>query len=239
MNRNLELLLKIQEVDHRLDELTARSAALPRQIDELEERKAEAAIHLANTRQEHDDAVRRRRKKERDLETVEEKITKIKSQLPQVKTNREYHAFLAEITSLEGEKGRLEEDILLAMEESSAGEGRIRGVEEQVRTEQARIDGEINEVRRNVAEVEQEIQTEQRLMKELVGQTDDDDYRVYRKVRDHRGGLVVCAIKDAICQGCHMEVPRQIYVEVKKGGEIFQCPACQRLLYWPGEDAPK
>jgi predicted nucleic acid-binding Zn-ribbon protein len=36
-----------------------------------------------------------------------------------------------------------------------------------------------------------------------------------------------------------MEVPRQVYVEVKKGEEIHQCPACQRILYWPGEDFPR
>jgi hypothetical protein len=239
MNVNLELLLKIQEVDHRLDELSARRAALPRQIDELEEQKAAALVRLADTRREHDETAKRRRKKERDLEGVEEKISRIKSQLPQVKTNREYHAFLTEITAMEGEKSGLEEDILLAMEESSAGEGRIRGVEEQVRSEQARIEGEIAQIRRSVAEVEQEIATERRLFQELVSQTDDGHYRVYRKVRDHRGGLVVCAIRDAICQGCHMEVPRQVYVEVKKGEEIHQCPACQRILYWPGEDFPR
>ena len=239
MNVNLELLLKIQEVDHRLDELGARRRALPRRIDELEEQKAAAGLRLVATRQEHDEAVKRRRKRERDLETVEEKIAKVKSQLPQVKTNREYHAFLTEITAMEAEKSGLEEDILLAMEEASAGEGRIRSVEEQVRSEQARLDVEISEVRRSVAEVETEIANEERLMKELVSQTDDAAYRIYRKVRDHKGGIVVCAIHDAICQGCHMAVPRQVYVEVKKGGEILQCPACQRILYWPGEDQPQ
>jgi predicted nucleic acid-binding Zn-ribbon protein len=42
----------------------------------------------------------------------------------------------------------------------------------------------------------------------------------------------VVEARDEICQGCNMNMPPQMFVELKKNAEIIQCLQCERILYW-------
>jgi predicted nucleic acid-binding Zn-ribbon protein len=33
-----------------------------------------------------------------------------------------------------------------------------------------------------------------------------------------------------------MNILPQQFIDLQKGEEILQCPHCQRILYWPGEE---
>jgi predicted nucleic acid-binding Zn-ribbon protein len=46
------------------------------------------------------------------------------------------------------------------------------------------------------------------------------------------GGIAVTEVKGEVCQGCNMNIPPQLYVEIKSNEEIIQCPQCHRILYY-------
>jgi predicted nucleic acid-binding Zn-ribbon protein len=48
------------------------------------------------------------------------------------------------------------------------------------------------------------------------------------------GGIAVTEVKEEVCQGCNMNIPPQLYVEIKSNEEIIQCPQCRRILYYKG-----
>ena len=51
---------------------------------------------------------------------------------------------------------------------------------------------------------------------------------VKKKVR----GLAVVPVQQAICMGCHMNIPAQLFNELQRFDELRFCPHCHRIIYW-------
>src|SRR5215208_6839197 len=103
MPPDLKLVIRLQELDTRLAELAREIAALPKHIAEIEkklvshERKLEAdRVALAANQKE-------RKKCEGEIQLQEQKISKLKDQMLQAKTNDQYRAFQHEIEFCEKE----------------------------------------------------------------------------------------------------------------------------------------
>src|ERR1039458_4742700 len=60
---------------------------------------------------------KKKREREKSLEDIQEKIKKMKGRTTDIKTNKEYQAHLREIESSEKEIGKIEEEILVIMED--------------------------------------------------------------------------------------------------------------------------
>jgi len=50
-------------------------------------------------------------------------------------------------------------------------------------------------------------------------------------LRDSGDGVAVTTARNELCSGCDMNIPPQLYVEIRKNEEILQCPQCRRILY--------
>src|SRR6266850_1724283 len=115
---DLKLVIRLQDVDTRLAELAREIADLPRHVTEIEkklishERKLEAdrAALAANQKE--------RKKCEGDIQIQEQKISKLKDQMLQAKTNEQYRAFQHEIEYCQTEIRKSEDRILELMGES-------------------------------------------------------------------------------------------------------------------------
>ena len=45
-------------------------------------------------------------------------------------------------------------------------------------------------------------------------------------------GIAVVPVKDAVCLGCNMNIPPQMYNELQRCDSLKLCPYCQRIIYW-------
>jgi hypothetical protein len=52
-----------------------------------------------------------------------------------------------------------------------------------------------------------------------------------------RGGLAVVEIRGGTCQGCHMNIPPQLFNLIQRNEQVIPCPNCQRILHWRPERA--
>ena len=57
----------------------------------------------------------------------------------------------------------------------------------------------------------------------------------YEVTRKQRGGLAVAFVENRICMGCNMEIQPQLYNQIQRNEEVFTCPNCHRILFFPGE----
>src|ERR1700682_2942672 len=148
---DLKLVIRLQEIDKRLVDVLHEIAALPKHIAEIEtklvshERKLEAdrAALLAN--------VKERKKCEGDIQVQEQKISKLKDQMLQAKTNEQYRAFQNEIEFCQKEIRKAEDRILELMGESEPLEKNVKAAEAALKTEKAQGESEKQGARNRTA----------------------------------------------------------------------------------------
>ena len=140
MHSDLKLVIRLQEIDNRLVDLTREITALPKHIAEIEkklvshERKLEAdrAALTANQKE--------RKKCEGDIQVQEQKISKLKDQMLQAKTNEQYRAFQHEIEFCEKEIRRFEDRILELMGESEPLDKNVKAAEGALKAERQQLE---------------------------------------------------------------------------------------------------
>jgi predicted nucleic acid-binding Zn-ribbon protein len=126
---DLTSVIRLQDLDIRVAELTREISALPVHISEIEkklethQRKLEADRAALSANQ------KERKKTEGDIQVQEQKISKLKGQMLEAKTNEVYQAFQSEIGFCEKEIRRLEDRILELMSESEPLELNVKAAE--------------------------------------------------------------------------------------------------------------
>jgi uncharacterized protein len=82
-----------------------------------------------------------------------------------------------------------------------------------------------------VKELEAQLAIERQRRQELLVSTDKVLIRKYDAVRARRGSGISTA-SDGRCSTCNISLPPMLYQRIMQAGELFQCPSCQRILYY-------
>jgi len=233
MEEQLAALQRLQRIDEELAQLLSRKGHLPQRVaaarkdaDERETGLRQVQEQLQHHRREID-------RQELEMRSREEHVTRLRTQLAQVKTNRDYQAMMTEIQSLEADASRLEEAVLEAMGETDGLMGELKrlgslveearrevvAVEQVVAQEGQALDGEIGELQRRRSEVAALLAPEYR--------------SVYERLHAGLNGRVVVPLGGEDCQGCHMPLTPQAISELMLGKALITCHRCGRILYLP------
>ena len=68
------------------------------------------------------------------------------------------------------------------------------------------------------------------------GQINDDLLKKYDILREKRNGQAVVPAWKEVCNGCHMNIPPQMYNELQKPEILMLCPNCNRIIYWENKE---
>jgi predicted nucleic acid-binding Zn-ribbon protein len=229
---DLRLAIRLQEIDNRLVDLQREIAALPVHISTIEkklvshERKLEAdrAALVANQKE--------RKQSETGIQDWEQKISKLKSQMLDAKTNEQYRAFQSEIEFCQSEIRKLEDRILDLMGQSEPLDRNVKAAEAALRTEKAQVEKEKDHARERTAEdrtAAAELQTERAA---IVARMAAATVQRYERARKARRGIAVAEVVEGRCNQCHMALRLQFFQDLKQDVEILSCESCQRLLYY-------
>jgi predicted nucleic acid-binding Zn-ribbon protein len=223
--------VRLQEVDIRLTELAKEIASLPKHIAEIEkkleshQRKLEAdrAALTANQKD--------RKKFEGDIQIQEQKISKLKDQMLQAKTNEQYQAFQHEIGFCQKEIRRAEDHILDLMAESEDLDKNVKAAEVALKAEKAQVDAEKQQTRERTEADQRAVNELEATKKSIVDSMTPGVYRNYERIRSRRG-VAVAEVLDGRCSVCHIAVRPQYLQDLKRGEQVQVCESCQRILYY-------
>jgi predicted nucleic acid-binding Zn-ribbon protein len=237
-------LVNLQETDARIIEKRFFIEKVPLRIFEVDEPLKQAKAELEKMKQKTETLEKKKRDKERQLEETNEKIKKMKTRVSDLKTNREYQAHLKEIEVFEKEISGVEEEILVVMEDLDVARKQQKNKEENLKREEEKLDVFKKELDKEVEEIEKELSALKQQRAKLTVSIEPDIYDKYMMLLRTGSGVAVTKAKDELCTGCNMNIPPQLYVEIKKNEEIIQCPQCLRILYSPeteenGVDKPQ
>jgi predicted nucleic acid-binding Zn-ribbon protein len=229
---DLQLAVRLQELDNRVTELTREISALPKHIAEIEkkleshERKLEADRAALSANQKD------RKKNEVDIQAQEQKISKLRGQMLEAKTNEQYRAFQNEIGFCENEIRHAEDRILELMAESEPLDRNVKAAELALKQEKTQVEREKQETVGRTAEDKKALEQLQRERAQIVSSLNPNLYREYERIRKARRGIAVAEAVEGRCSACHMAMRLQFFQDLKRGDQVMTCESCSRILYY-------
>jgi len=244
---DLELAIRLQELDNRVTELTREISALPKHIAEIEKkleghtRKLEAD-RAALTANQSD-----RKRTESEIQLQEQKISKLRGQMLDAKTNDQYRAFQNEIEFCEKEIRRAEDHILELMGESEPLDRNLKSAELALKEEKAQVEREKQQAMARTAEDKKALEGIRQERTQTVARINPNVYRQYERIRKGRAGVAIAEAIEGRCSACQIALRLQFFQDLKKGDQVMYCESCSRMIYYnppvafedlTGESAP-
>ena len=232
---DIEQLKQLQEIDVQIANILQEKNALEETLkgDEDAYHSAEEAIAEFDKNYGQIDA--ERKAKEAEIQQTSEMIKRWDSRLKEAKSGREYQAFMREINGAKKDIGEIENAVMRMMEE-------LEKISKNKEEEKQKLE-EIGKRLQLVSE-----QSRNRITY-LAKQRDELDLQrntiaknipsallsMYEQIKKQRHVAIV-EVKKSVCQGCHVNIPPQLFNEVMMNKRIIHCPHCQRILYYVGDD---
>ena len=235
MQEYLKRLVQLQQTDTAILEKRRFIDKVPFRVNEVDEPLRNAKAELEKIRQKSTALAKKKKDRESALTETQEKIAKMKSRASDLKTNKEYQAHLKEIEVSEREIGNIEEQILILMDEVETTEKEKAEREKSVRSEEEKIQAFKKELDAEVSRLDQELSVLKEERAKIVSQLEPDIYATYLALLKRSNGIAMVRADHEICLGCNMNIPPQLFVEIRKNEDLIQCPQCDRILYYEEE----
>jgi len=237
LQRELQLLIELQQVERKIQALSDQQARAPEQLAALEELARSAEAGRDRQREMVENARKARRRVELEVEELEQRARKSRERLGSVKTNKEYQALLKEIEDLQGLIREREDQILEQMETVERHRSLLEEGERAAEEARQRLTSEGAEIEAERARADSQMEVLRRQQEALNPQIPADLLQTYRVLRAHRSGTAVAPVVQGACQMCHMNLPPQVFIDLQKDEHVLHCPTCQRIIYWVGHEA--
>jgi predicted nucleic acid-binding Zn-ribbon protein len=230
--RNLILL---QDCDNNIKEVDRRKKQAPLKIRELDEVFAGKEATFEEEGKRLEALKKQRRTLEQVVQDLESKLAKSRIKLSNIKSNKEYTAALKEIEELEKEKGKYEEDVLQMMEEIESMEKKYLDDKNSLVESKRQFERAKEKIQNEIKELDNRSVVLEKQREELSRAVDQDLLKRYLFLKERKKGIAIGPVIGGVCQSCHMGMPPQQFIELRRGDSLLTCPSCARLLYW-GED---
>src|SRR4030067_1901691 len=200
-NDQLRILVQLQEKDVRIAEILEKQKNLPAIIAAIRGKLDKAQQDLSASSDHFDSATKERKSLESSLKDAETKVTKLKEKIPEIKTNKEYHALLKEIDSSVHEKSDIEEKILILFEKLDELKVKRSEKDSVVKDEEKVFNSEKEIIEKDydqLAEILKELESQKA---GIVSNMDSKLLSEYNRLLGDKKGLAVVSVKNEHCLG--------------------------------------
>jgi uncharacterized protein len=232
LKEQLLLLVELQECDSQLVKIGGKKKTLPEKIDKLDEAFRTFQKEIEKNKRKYDEVKARHVECENKIKKINEGMIKTKERLLEVKNNKEYQAMLKENETAEVMRGDVETEIISIFDE-------LEKLSVLVKNDQAILDEQRKKYEEEKRLIEVDLNSidtdfiswEQKRI-ELKEKVPADLLAKYEKIKKSNNGVGVISVWKAVCNGCHMNIPPQLYNELQKTAELISCPNCHRIMYF-------
>jgi uncharacterized protein len=231
LKEQLLLLLELQGIDSRVQELLAQIEALPARLAPAKRdlTRLEAMLQSERDRLAENEAWRK--EQEALIEHEDDAIRKAKVKLQNAKNSKDYTAANRELDNKRKSKSEREEEVLKVMDVLEKSRAELQAHEKDVNALRQHLEAEDERVKALVIELEAEAKERSAGRGDLVARVEPRLLAIYERIMKKRGGQAVAAVVNAVCQGCHMAIPPQLNNELAQLSSVASCPRCGRMLY--------
>lgn len=229
--------MKLREAQGRLDATTKNVRIQERRVRDLTDRIAAAQKQLKEQQA-------KAAALDLDLKSRDAHIEKLRTQQQGAKNNKEYQAFLIEISTGKVDRNKVEEEALKVLEG-------VEKLQAELKDLQAQLEGESAKAATMKTQITAQTSTLQAEIDAIVPEREAAAQAVPPKARtafdrlaDRFDGEAMSPLikpdrrrEEYSCSACMMDLVRDVYNKLHVRDELVFCPSCQRILFIP-EDLP-
>jgi hypothetical protein len=230
LREKLKALAELQKVDLEVASLRKAADVHPRQIAELERELGVARSAIEAERARLADMERQKAQLEQNITDEKDKVKKWEARLSEQRSTREYSALAREIDIAKKANLTMAEELAELTKQLGAAREAIKSKEAEFATKQQGLSGRMTELRGKLGESEAQVKQLEGRRSSVAGSVDSTLLRRYETVRKKKLPAMVGVVAGT-CQGCNMNVPPQLYNNLRTSLGTDVCPSCNRIIY--------
>jgi predicted nucleic acid-binding Zn-ribbon protein len=230
-------LVKLQKIEIESSSIKEQLSTVDQRIEVLAKKLLDFNQTIEEQKSLINELNEKYRSYESDLQMHLDGIKKSEAKLTSVKTNKEYQSSLKEIDDLKSMNSKIEDDMIEFLDRIEEAENLLKAktaefseLESQIKAEKEIIQKEAEEGRHRLENLDAEWKT-------FSDDIEAEILATYNQIKENQAYKIgIVAVKDAVCQGCHMNIPPQMYNELQRGDSLKRCPICERIIYWKDQN---
>jgi predicted nucleic acid-binding Zn-ribbon protein len=238
LKEKLLLLIKLQDCDSQLVKLSAKKKILPENIEKLDKEFILFKEGIEKNKIKYDELKSRHTENENKIKKVNEGIVKTKERMLEVKNNKEYQAMLKEIEIAESSRGEIETQIISLLDELDKLSVLVKKDEEILKQSRSKYEQEKKAMEDDLNAVDTDVANWEQKRIDLQRDVPDELLVRYERIKKRNKGVGVTSVWKSVCNGCHMNIPPQLYNELQRSDDLLSCPNCNRIMYFQDMEKP-
>lgn len=237
IQEQINILVEVQDVEVEIVQADRQVAALDKEVVALDHAADERKAGVTTEKNLIEDLKKSYRELESESKINAEMIVKSNEKLRAVKTNKEYQSTLKEIEEIRKKNSSVEDRMLEQLEKIESAEAVVK----QKETELSDFIQSCNEKKETLAakaqRERQALETLNEKKRQISVKADPKMIVVLDDVKKKVRGMPVVPAQQAICMGCHMNIPAQLFNELQRFDQLRFCPHCHRIIYWKEQES--
>lgn len=228
-----KILVELQEIDSRIDELNYQEKNLPerdRYLKLKDEVNKLDGLHKTISKKFHDEAIIQKRLEDA-ISSMSSKIEKEQKRLYSgtITNPKELSSIQQEIKHLQELTDEKETELLEQIDVVDKLRANDKTIEDRLRTRTDEMNEEKTDMERVLADINSEREKMRAKREPVYASLSEDTRHVYDRVRV-KNPLAVTVLEEGICLGCRVELPSTEYERIIESAKLERCPNCSRIL---------
>jgi len=207
-------------------------AALPKHIATIEKTLDSHIRRLEADRAALAANLRDRKKLDGDIPAHNQKISKLRDQTLEAKTNEQYRAFQHEIEFIEKEIRKAEDRILDLMSESELLDANVKKAEAALKEEKKVVEQEQKSARERTAVDRAQWDALRAERTTAAAALPKATLTEYERIRKKWSGVAIAEVEGGRCSACQIVLRPQFFQQLRRGDQLMTCESCGRFLFY-------
>jgi predicted nucleic acid-binding Zn-ribbon protein len=232
MKEQIKVLVKIQHLDTESVRIKSTLNDVSKKLENLDSSLKEIEQTIKDQESVLNELKKQYRDYESDVKMNLVKNKKSQEKLRSVKTNKEYQSLLKEIEDVNSKNSSIEDKMIECLDRMDEAEEIISKKKDEYLLFSDRIKSEKENIEREAGINKKKLDEINMDRENVSGLIDSQLFEKYLVIKEQQqGGLAVVPVKNAVCHGCNVNLPPQLYNELFRYNSLKFCPNCHRIIY--------
>ncbi len=237
MNKYLEQLVSLSQIDREIDSFEPKIAAIAKPLKEAKHKIARLSEKIEDYESEIKELKAQQVGANAHISEFGTKLEDIAKKMASVKTEKEANALKIEEDIAKEQLDAANEEINRLDKIIESKEGFKKESEQEKEAQEASLKELEAEINAQIVGLEKERAVIDEKKNKLGSQMNQSILSFYQKIRKWAKNTAVVPVRKQACYGCFMKIYDKTYLAVLKSEEIVTCPHCGRILYKEADSA--